>query len=107
MGPVDLHDLVRHLATRQHVRWRARPLRALEAEVDEGQEDCVLVCGGVAALVEQLEDALGEGDRVARVGDHQSASYGTSSAYSPAIAADSASVAGASCPATQASKAER
>ena len=38
-------------------------LGLLEAEVDEGEQDRVLVRRRVPALVQQLEDLLGEGDR--------------------------------------------
>jgi hypothetical protein len=65
--PVDLDDLVRELACREDV-WRdPGGLRPLEAEIHEGQQDRVLVCGGVAALVQQLEDSLGKNDRAALV----------------------------------------
>ena len=43
----------------------------LEAEVEEGEEDGVLVGGGEAALVEELEDALGEGEGGVRVGEQR------------------------------------
>ena len=40
----------------------------LEAEVEEGEKDGVLVRGGEAALVEEFEDALGEGEGSVGVG---------------------------------------
>src|SRR5437868_2605740 len=45
----------------EEVRRGAVAGGVLEAEGEEGEEDGVLVRGGEAALVDELEDALGEG----------------------------------------------
>ena len=56
LAPVDLDDLASDLVRREHLGRRARAFGVLEAPVEERQEDGVLVGGGVAALLEQLED---------------------------------------------------
>ena len=58
---IELDDLHRELPRGEEVRRGAVAGGVLEAEVEEGEEDGVLVGGGEAALVEELEDALGEG----------------------------------------------
>src|SRR5437867_8310210 len=60
--PVELDDLHRKLPRGEEVRRSTVAGGVLEAEVEEGEEDGVLVGGGEAALVEELEDALGEGE---------------------------------------------
>src|SRR3989449_1860483 len=66
--PVELDDLHGELPCGEEVRRGAVTGRVLEAEVEEGEKDGVLVGGGEAALVEELEDALGEGEGGVRVG---------------------------------------
>ena len=68
MRPVELDDLHGELPRSQQVRRGAVAGRVLEAEVEEGEEDGVLVGGGEAALVEELEDALGEGEGCVGIG---------------------------------------
>jgi len=62
--PVELDHPPGELA-RSHRRGRqARAVGALQAEVHQGQQHGVLVGGGVATLLEELEDLLGERDDV-------------------------------------------
>ena len=68
MRPVELDDLHGELPRGEEVRRGAVAGGVLEAEVEEGEEDGILVGGGEAALVEELEDALGEGEGGVRVG---------------------------------------
>src|SRR5207244_2757145 len=56
--PVEHDDLHGELPRGEEVRRGAVAARLLEAE---GEEDGILGPGGEAALVEELEDALGEG----------------------------------------------
>src|SRR5207247_2159714 len=60
--PVEVDDLHGELPRGEEVRRGAVAGGVLEAEVEEGEEDGVLVGGGEAALVEEFEDALGEGE---------------------------------------------
>src|SRR5207247_9665541 len=68
VSSVELDDLHRELPRGEEVRRGAVAGGVLEAEVKEGEEDGVLVRGGEAALVEELEDAFGEGKRGVGVG---------------------------------------
>src|SRR5205823_6263992 len=65
---IELDDLHRELPRGEEVRRGAVAGGVLEAEVEEGEEDGVLIGGGEAALVEELEDALGEGEGGVGVG---------------------------------------
>src|SRR5205823_10016465 len=66
--PVKLDDLHGKLPRGEEVGRGAVAGGVLEAEVEEGEEDGVLVRGGEVALVEELEDALGERKRGVGVG---------------------------------------
>ena len=69
--PVELDDLHRELPRGEEV-WRGAVTGGvLEAEVEEGEKDGVLVRGGEAALVEEPEDALGEGEGGVGVGEQR------------------------------------
>src|SRR5439155_23785491 len=71
VGPAELDDLHRELPRGEEVRRGAATGGVLEAEVEEGEEDGVLVGGGEAALVEELEDTLGEGRGGVGVGEQR------------------------------------
>src|SRR4051794_9891077 len=76
VGPIDLEDLVRELACRQHVGWGTRGLRAFKANVDEGEQDSVFVGGGIAALVKELQHFFGESNGAALlVAGHRRSQY--------------------------------
>jgi len=66
--PVQLDDLHGELPRGAEVRRGAVAGGALEAGVEEGEKDGVLVGGGETALVEESEDALGEGEGGVGVG---------------------------------------
>src|SRR5882724_9180684 len=71
--PVLLDDLHGELPRGEEVRRGAVAGGALEAEVEEGEKDGVLVGGGEAALVEESEDALGERQGGVRIDGRQDA----------------------------------
>ena len=65
VGPVELDDLARQLGRRDHRGRDAPGRRLLDAEVEDGGEERVLVGGGEAAQLEDGEDLLGQRQRLA------------------------------------------